>query len=100
MRIMEELVNENGLTSELEERLIEETGNTNFWLGVDSDMDEPSDEDDPEEMADSMVHRLYTEAQEKKSFVDAVQGALDNRAMARDLDRARMQLEDLRGGLR
>ena len=33
MRIMKELVNENGLTSELEERLIEETGNTNFWLG-------------------------------------------------------------------
>ena len=97
MRIMEELVNEYGLTSELEERLIEETGNTNFWLGVDSDMDEPSDEDDPEEMADSMVHKLYTEVQDKKSFVDAVQGALDNRAMARDLDRARMQLEDLRG---
>ena len=97
MRIMDELIEENGLTSELEERLIEETGNTNFWLGVDSDMDELSDEDDPEEMADSMVHRLYTEVQDKKSFVDAVQGALDNRAMARDLDRARMQLEDLRG---
>ena len=39
MRIMQELVNENGLTSELEERLTDETGNTNFWLGVDSDMD-------------------------------------------------------------
>ena len=60
-------------------------------------MDEPSDVDDPEEMAYNMVPRLYSEAQEKKSFVDAVQGALDNRAMARDLDRARMQLEDLRG---
>ena len=47
MRIMEELVNENGLTSELEERLIEETGNTHFWLGVDSVMDEPSDQEDP-----------------------------------------------------
>ena len=97
MRIMDELIDENGLTSELEERLIEETGNTNFWLRVDSVMDEPSDEDDPEEMADSMVHKLYTEVRDKKSFVDAVQGALDNRAMARDLDRARMQLEDLRG---
>ena len=45
----------------------------------------------------SLVILLHTEVQEKKSFVEAVQGALDNRGMARDLDRARMLPEDLRG---
>ena len=97
MRIMEDLLEEEGLVDELEERLLVETDNTNFFLGFDSDMDESSDAEDPEEMADSKVHKLYKELQEKKSFLDAVQGALQNRAMARDLDRARMQLEDLRG---
>ena len=96
MHIMEELIEEHGLAGEREERLIEETGNTNFWLGEDSDMDERNNGDDPEQLAQSMVQKLYEEVQENTSFVEAIQGALDNRGMATDLNRALMQLEDLR----
>ena len=48
MRIMDELIEENGLEEELEERLIDETGNTNFWLGEHESWDEGSDQEDPE----------------------------------------------------
>ena len=96
MRIMDELIDENGLTSELEERLIEETGNTNFWLGVDSVMDEPSDQEDPEALAKQRVNDLLQESKDKQAFVAAAQDTLACRAVATDLERARMQLEDLR----
>ena len=96
MRIMDELIDENGLTSELEERLIEETGNTNFWLGVDSVMDEPSDQEYPEALAKQRVNDLLQESKDKQAFVAAAQDTLACRAVATDLERARMQLEDLR----
>ena len=37
MRVMEELIHEHGLGEELEDRLIEETGNVQFCLETDSE---------------------------------------------------------------
>ena len=51
-------------------------------------------------MAVEKVREIRESDEEQKAFVGAVQGALECRAMATDLERARMQLEDLRGHLR
>ena len=96
MRVMDDLIAENGLSQELEERLIEETGNTNFWLGSDSEMDADSEQEDPEASAKRQVSELLQEAADRRSFVAAVQGTLECRGMATDLERVRMQCEDLR----
>ena len=96
MRVMDDVITENGLEQELEERLIEETGNTNFWLGHDREMDGDSDQEDPEAAAKQRANDLLQESKGKEAFVTAAQDALACRAVATDLERARLQLEDLR----
>ena len=97
MRIMDELIEEHGLSSELDERLDDETGNTNFWLGDDSEMDESSDQEDPEAILRLQLQQLRQEAKDKQAFLEAAQLIVASRAVATALERARMQLEDLRG---
>ena len=96
MRIMDDLIDEHDLSPDLEERLIDETGNTNFFLGEDSEMDEGSDEDDPEAVAKQRVNALLQESTDKQAFVAAAQDTIVSRAVVTDLERARMQLEDVR----
>ena len=96
MRVMDDVINDHGLAEELEERMVEETGNTNFWLSEASEMDEDSDQEDPEAFAKQRVRALLQESEDKQAFVFAAQDALACRAVATDLERARMQLEDLR----
>ena len=99
MRIMEQLIDDSDLTNELEEELIHETGNTGFWLGLDNGqdgLDEDSDQEDPEAQAMQQVRALRQESSDRQSFLGAVQGALDHRALVSELERARMQLEDHR----
>ena len=81
MRIMDDLIHEHGLDEELEDRLVEATGNTNFWLGPDPEhMDEPSDAEDPEEQLRATVDALRAEAADQQAMVQAVQGALECRS--------------------
>jgi hypothetical protein len=82
MRVMDDLIAEAGLERELEERLIEETGNTGFWMGQDSELDEGSDREDPE-------RQLLDERGARLQLLQAVQGALECQTLRRDLDRAR-----------
>ena len=96
MRVMDDVILENGLDEELEDRLVQETGNTNFFLGLDADLDEPSDAEDPEEELRATVEGLRAEAADQRSLVQAVQGALECRGVLLDLERARMELEDVR----
>ena len=96
MRVMDDVINDHGLAEELEDRMVEETGNTNFWLSEASEMDEDSDQEDPEAVAKQRVSALLQESEDKQAFVFAAQDALACRAVATDLERARMQLEDLR----
>jgi hypothetical protein len=87
MRVMNDIIDEAQLADVLEERLIEETGNTGFWLDYDTDLDEGSDKEDPERL-------LLDERGARLQLLQAVQGALECQSMRRDLDRARMALED------
>ena len=81
MRIMEDLIHEHGLDEELDERLIEETGNVNFWLGPDPvEMDEPSDAEEPDQQLRATVDALRAEAADQRALVEAVHGALECRS--------------------
>ena len=98
MRVMDDVINDHGLAEVLEDRMIQETGTSNFWLGADcgkNGMDEDSDEEDPEAALREEVDALRGDAVDKKSFFDAVSGALESRALATDFERTRMKLEDV-----
>ena len=99
MRVIMEFVDDYGLGLELQNFTIAETGNTGFFLGYDSDMDESSGAEDPEAQAKEDVSALRAEAADRQRFLEAVQGALQCRAAAVDVERARMQLEDMRAPL-
>ena len=71
-------------------------GNANFYLGMCS-MDEDSDADDPERAAVEKAREIRDAANEQKAFVEAARGVLKCRALVTDVERARMQLEDMRG---
>ena len=98
MRIMDDLIAEEGLDKELEDRVVAGTGNTNFWLGFIRDLDAASDDDsDPEAAAKQRVEELRAEAEDRSSFIAAAGAVLDCRHPVQDLERCRMQLEDLAG---
>ena len=88
MRVMDDIIQEQGLEEELEERMIDETGNTNFWLGHIDYMDEDSEQEDPEAA-------LRQEQADKSAFVEAAAGALQYSKMAADLERKSLMLEDV-----
>ena len=90
MRVMDELIEDHGLEEELQERLEDETGNTNFWLGMHESMDEGSDEEDPEAA-------LRKEVADKSAFLAGARCIVEARETATKLERARMRLEDLSG---
>jgi hypothetical protein len=99
MRVMQDLIDDHGLASELEEDMVAETGNNGFWLGYDTGfggMDEGSDVEDPEADAKEEMQDLRQEAADQQRLVSAAQGVLECRAIATDLERARMRLEDHR----
>ena len=89
MRVIDEFIQEQGLEEELEDRMIDETGNTNFWLGHIDYMDEDSEQEDPEAA-------LRQELADKNAFVEAAAGVLQYSKMAADLEHARLMLEDVR----
>jgi hypothetical protein len=96
MRIMDDVIADHGLEHELEDRLIEETGNSNFFLGFQASMDDPSDAEDPEQQLRTTVDSLSAEAVDQSAMVQAVQGALYCRGVTLHLERAVMELEDIR----
>ena len=99
MRIMEDLIDHHDLSSELDDLLIEHTGNTNFWLGEHEFMDEPSDAEDPEQTLRAANAALRMAAADQSTMVLAAQQALECGRLQRDVEHARMALEDLRSGL-
>ena len=73
--------------------MIEETGNTNY---------EPSDAEDPEQKLRDLAPKLEdlaAEGADQRAMAQAVNGALECRKVLQDMERARMQLEDLKSGL-
>ena len=96
MRVMEDLIEQHGLSEELNDAMVEQTGNTTFWLGNDSFLDEPSDAEDPEQTLLAANASLRSEAADVSTMVEAVQGALECHLLQRDVEHARMALEDMR----
>ena len=99
MRIMEQLIDHHDLSEELDDLLIQHTGNTNFWLGDDSFLDEPSDTEDPEETLRAANAGLRSDAADQSTMVQAVPQALECGSMRMDVEHARMALEDMRSRL-
>jgi F0F1-type ATP synthase alpha subunit len=97
MRVMDNVITDHGLQEVMEEEMVEVTGNTNFWLSFDNEMDEDSDAEDTERALVEENRELRRTANDQKGFLEAVQGALECRALVTDVERARMQLEDMRG---
>ncbi len=89
MRIMIDMIEDSNMHHELED-------NAFYLLGWMDDMDEDSDQEDPEKNLKEENVQLKKESEDRLALCNAVQGALECRAMATDLERARMQLEDLR----
>ena len=100
MRVMDDVIEDHGLGEELENRLVEATGNVNFFLGLDAELDESSDADDPEQQLRTTVDSLRSESADVQCLVEAVRGTLECRSVLLDLERARMELEDLRAARR
>ena len=92
MRVMQDVIYGNQLEDEAQAALEEEGGDGFFFLGTDSELDEASDVSDPEQ-------ELRAAAADQSAMVQAVQGALECRGVLQDMERARMQLEDVRSGL-
>ena len=90
MRFMQDVIDDNDLTEEADDFFIEDTGNNGFWLGIDSDMDESSDEEDP-------MTTLIQENASVQHFLLLAQSMCEAGHIRLDLERARMQLEDHRG---
>ena len=68
----------------------------NFEL-IESRTELRSDQEDPEAVLRLEVQQLRQEATDKQAFLEAAQLIVASRAVATDLERARMQLEDLCG---
>ena len=71
MRIMEGLLDQHDLSSELDDLLIEHTGNTIFWLNEHEFMDEPSDAEDPEATLRAENAALRGAAADQSAMVQA-----------------------------
>ena len=77
MRIMEGVLDHHDLTYQLDALLVEHTGNTNFWLGEDEFMDEPSDAEDPEATLRAENAALRGAAADQSAIVQAAQQELN-----------------------
>ena len=95
MRVMEQLVEEEGLDEELDDRMMYYTGNTTVFLGHCDIRDETSDHEDPEATIRDELAAARQELAEKSSFIDAVSGALQCNRVSLDLERKSMMLEDV-----
>ena len=76
MRVMEDLLDEDGLTEEYHAEVMVELDNTPFWLGFDDgpgSMDESSDTEDPETFLRSGNAQLRRAAADLQTFIAAVQ---------------------------
>ena len=102
MRIMTDLLVEHHLDIILEERIVEETGSYGHWLGDHPQMDEDSDGPDPIIALRREVRGLQDEATDRQAFIAAAQSVVSGQGaevfdtLRRDLQRARMTLEDVR----
>ena len=97
MRIMTDLVEEEGLEHELNERILAGTGNNGFWLGYGPhDLDSDEDED-PEKKLREEVRELKSQLADRTALIEALtehRRKQDLEQVLLDMERARMKCED------
>ena len=99
MRVMEAVIFRNDLHRSYGETL--RAGPAQDW-DVGSDLDETSDVEDPEKKAKDDLEGYKQEMTEKETLfqmavVETARGSVEDRQLRVDLERARMEREDLRG---
>ena len=99
MRVMETLLDHEDLGDELDNMLVEFTGNSIFWLGQHDFMDEGSDAEDVEAVLVAENAALREAAADQSTMLLAAQQALECGRLQRDVEQARMALEDLRSNV-
>ena len=106
MRVMQDVIWNNNLATEYHCALIAAPGGPQDWW-TESDheeLDETSDVEDPEKTAKENLKGYKEEVREKEHFfqmavVETAQRASEGSQVHLDMERARMELEDLRGQL-
>jgi hypothetical protein len=103
MRIMTDILVEHNLDEVLEARVVYETGEYSQRLMEHPQMDEDSDDPDPILALRGEVRGLREEATDRQAFIAAAQSVVSGQQSAelvgvllKDLERARMSLEDVR----
>ena len=101
MRVMERVILDNNLGVAFSHELNAAPGAPQDW-DVGSDLDETSDVEDPKKKAKDDLEGYKQEATEKETLfqmavVETARGSVEDRQLRLDLERARMEREDLRG---
>ena len=106
MKVMDDVIFENNLTGAFLRELNAAPGDPQNWDvdEVHSELDETSDVEDPEKTAKDDLKAYKEEVREKEHFfqmavVETAQRASEGSQVHLDMERARMELEDLRGQL-
>jgi hypothetical protein len=105
MQVMDDVIFENNLTGAFLRELNVAPGGPQHWdVEERSELDETSDVEDPEKTAKDNLKEYKQEVKEKESFfqmavVETAQRASECSQVHLDMERARMELEDLRGQL-
>ena len=99
MRVVQEVIEQHDLEDEVEDRVVEETGNNCYWLGFDSDMDESSDAEDPEAKATEELTAAKQELEDRSALIEALTDRAQRERIVQDLERERMARADLEGRL-
>ncbi len=102
MRVMQGIIREYGLHGQYSEALQADTAQ-DWWPGPDyEELDESSDVEDPEKKARDDLEGYKQEMTEKETLfqmavVETARGSVEDKQVHLDLERARMEREDLRG---
>ena len=99
MRVVEDLIEEHGLTEEYHADVLIVTRNAPFWLGYDDapgGMGEASGADGPEPDLRRENEELRRAFVDQQAFISVVQDLRDHQAVRLQLERARVSLEDRR----
>ena len=99
MRIMEDMIDEAGLYSELRDEMLLAMGKVPFWFVVGGELGgvgEAADTEDPEAVLRQQVDDLRREASGQQAFLVAAHDLAAHRSLRVDLERARTQLEGSR----
>ena len=97
MRIMFDLIDAYGFEFELNERLLDETGNNGFWLGYGPHDLGSDEEEDPEENLREEVRELKSQLTDRTALIQALTEHRRKNELEKallDMERARMKCED------